>query len=192
MSSCARRTRTVGTIGWNVGEGSHRRVEEGAGGPTAAILRTEGSAGGPETRMKKYRGTQLGSTNGRGSESRTSPGSRRHHLISKAKTRRRKGTGGPTSVLPLLSSRGWGTRWPSPILGGPRRLPSASPAVGAFMDRDAPTMCPREPSAGCAIEQVFDRGCVPSAAARSKDAAPVELFGDPMQACRSFAADDLD
>jgi hypothetical protein len=40
---------------------------------------------------------------------------------------------------------------------------------------------------GCTIEEVFDRGCVPSAAARSKDAASVEFLGDPMKARRALA-----
>ena len=39
---------------------AHRYLEEGAGGSRAGNYKGRGSAGGPETRMKRYRGTQSG------------------------------------------------------------------------------------------------------------------------------------
>jgi hypothetical protein len=101
--------RSVGSFGWNAvwapwvlrgrRRGSHRGNYKGPG-----------SAGGPETRMKRKRGTQRGQRMAGGSEFGTSSGSRRHHLISKAKTRRREGRGGPTAAPPVFSSRGFERR----------------------------------------------------------------------------------
>jgi len=134
--------RTLSKFKWSVHGGRDRsarsmecgeevpwRVKEAVEGPYRQS-QGPGSAEGPETKMKRYRGTQLGQRMAGCSESGTSSGSRRHHLISRAKTRRRKGPGGPTLPLPVFSTRGWGTRWPSRSLGGPRRLPRARPVVG--------------------------------------------------------------
>lgn len=49
-----------------------------------------------------------------------------------------------------------------------------------------------KPSAACAIEEVLDRRCIPSAAACSENAVSVELLGDAVKASRSFTADGLD
>jgi hypothetical protein len=42
------------------------------------------------------------------------------------------------------------------------------------------------------MEEVLDRCCIPLAAARGEDAAPVEFRGYPMKGCRAFPANGLD
>jgi hypothetical protein len=87
---------------------------------------------------------------------------------------------------------------PSLSLGLPSRLPIARPLeAGLHPLADLRSGCAspswqRDPSAGCAIEEVLDRCGVPLAAASREDAATVEFLGDPMKACRPFAADGLD
>ena len=140
--------------------------------------------GGPETGIRTYRGTQFGQ--------RMTPGGAWGTAASETggfrfcKTFRNRGH--PR----LLTAKTWRT------LGGglcpqPCGLFAAVfPAVRCRLGSKSSAGARRDPSANRPIEEVLDRSCIPSAAARSEDAAPVEFRGYPMKACRPFAADGFD
>src|ERR1700730_4955779 len=119
-----------------------RRYRASAGGPTAGIYKGGGSAGGPETRMKRYRGDPSGSMNGRGV-----PNLERALEVSGPPDLEMSSAGalkpeGSEPVLPVFSSRGspgsQASIAPSLIFGSPEpqlRMAADRCTVGGIVGR---------------------------------------------------------